>query len=76
MSLKTLSATAIKEALKTNGAAIVGIADIEGISETFEFEEKEFRKYSRAISIGVRLSDEIINGIINGPTKLMLNIIE
>jgi len=67
--MEGVTTTNIKKSLKGKGAAIVGIADIKTISETFGFEEKEFRKYSRAISIGVRLSDEIINGIINGPTE-------
>ncbi|MHA1243043.1 MAG: 4Fe-4S double cluster binding domain-containing protein [Candidatus Heimdallarchaeota archaeon] len=69
MNMEGVTAANIKKSLKGKGAAIVGIADIKTISETFGFEEKEFRKYSRAISIGVRLSDEIINGIINGPTE-------
>lgn len=55
--------------MKAKCATIVGIADIENIGTTFEFSEEEFSKYTRAISIGVRLSDEIINGIVNGPTE-------
>ncbi|MHA1187047.1 MAG: 4Fe-4S double cluster binding domain-containing protein [Candidatus Heimdallarchaeota archaeon] len=64
-----LTARYVKDSLKIKGAAIVGIANIEKFNETFEFDEKEFRKYKRSISIGVRLSDEIINGIVNGPTE-------
>jgi len=58
----------IKNDLKQKGASLVGIADITELKKTFGIKSSELRKYPRAISIGIRLSDDIINGIVNGPT--------
>lgn len=69
MNTKTISAKMIKNNLIADGATIVGIADISELKFSFGFKKSEFKKYTRAISIGVRLSDEIINGITDGPTN-------
>ncbi|NHJ46485.1 MAG: epoxyqueuosine reductase [Asgard group archaeon] len=63
-----ISSSELKDSLLADGASIVGIADIENLDEFFGFEESEFKKYTRAISIGVQLSDEIIDDIVDGPT--------
>jgi epoxyqueuosine reductase QueG len=68
MNANTISAKTIKNELKINGAAIVGIANIEEITKSFGFEEAEFKKYTRAISIGLKLPDSIIDNIEDGPT--------
>ena len=47
--------------LKDNGASLVGIADITVLKKTFGFSKRELKKYPRAISIAVQLSDPIRN---------------
>ena len=69
MSATSVTSEIIKRKLKAKGAALVGIADISNINEIFGFTKVEFRNYSRAVSIAIRLSDEIINGIKSGPTN-------
>ena len=59
----------IHHCLKTRDAAISGIADTNLLKQTFGLSKKELKKYPRAISIGVQLSDEIIDNIANGPTE-------
>jgi len=58
----------LKKFIFNNGASIVGIADLTVLND-FEHEPEVPRGFSRAISIGIRLSDEIINKITKGPTK-------
>ena len=63
-----ISSVEIKNDLNQKGASLVGIADITELKKTHGIRKREFRKYPRAISIGVRLSDDIIDGIADGPT--------
>ena len=63
-----ISSEAITNEIKRRGASLVGIADVTELKETQGIRRREFKKYSRAISIGFRLSDDIINGIADGPT--------
>ena len=68
MNSLVISSEVIKNYLKEKGASIIGIADITELRRTHGFNKKELKKYPRAISIGIRLSDEIIEGIAAGPT--------
>lgn len=63
-----ISSDVIKDELIRKGASLIGIANIAELKRTHRIKRKELRKYSRAISIGIRLSDEIVNGIDKGPT--------
>ncbi len=58
----------IHNCLKTRDAALSGIADTSLLKKTFGLTKKELKKYPRAISIGVKLPDEIIDRIKEGPT--------
>lgn len=58
----------LKKFILNNGASIVGIADLTLLND-YKHEPEVPKGFSRAISIGVRLSDEIINKITKGPTK-------
>lgn len=58
----------LKKFIFNNGASIVGIADLTVLND-YEHESEVPRGFSRAIAIGIRLSDEIINKITKGPTK-------
>ncbi len=69
MITELITSEEIKQCLKTRGAAIAGIADTSYLKKTFGLSRKELKKYPRAVSIGVQLSDEIINSISEGPTK-------
>ncbi|TET74270.1 MAG: epoxyqueuosine reductase [Candidatus Heimdallarchaeota archaeon] len=59
----------IRLCLESRDAALAGIADTSYLNETFGFSKKELKKYPRAISIGIQLSDEIIDNIREGPTE-------
>ena len=69
MITELITSEEIKQCLQTRGAAIAGIADTSYLKKTFGFSRKELKKYPRAVSIGVQLSDEIIDSISEGPTK-------
>jgi epoxyqueuosine reductase len=58
----------LKKFILNNGASTVGIADLTILND-YNHEPSVPREFSRAISIGIRLSDEIINKITKGPTK-------
>ncbi|MHA2358325.1 MAG: 4Fe-4S double cluster binding domain-containing protein [Candidatus Heimdallarchaeaceae archaeon] len=58
----------IKISLKSQGASLVGIADTTILNRTFGLNRRKLKNYPRAISIGVKLSDDIIDGISKGPT--------
>jgi epoxyqueuosine reductase QueG len=68
MKSKPISSSELKESILADGASIVGIADIENLEDNFEFDELELKKYARAISIGLKLPDSIIDNIEDGPT--------
>ena len=68
MSSEDAFSVGIKRNLKEKGASLVGIADISELKRTHGIKRKELEKYTKAISIGIHLSDEIIDGIANGPT--------
>ena len=59
----------IRNCLISRDAALVGIADTSSLKKTFGISKKVLKQYPRAISIGVKLSDEIIDSIKNGPTE-------
>ncbi|NPE07557.1 MAG: epoxyqueuosine reductase [Asgard group archaeon] len=58
----------IKKFILSNGASIVGIGDLTVLND-YKHDPEVPRGFSRAISMGIRLSDEIINKITKGPTK-------
>lgn len=58
----------LKKFILNNGASIVGIADLTVLND-YKHEPEVLRGFSRAISIGIGLTDEIINKITKGPTK-------
>lgn len=59
----------LKAYCKTNSANLVGIADLQPFRKRLPIvPENLIDPYYYAISIGIRLSDDIINGILNCPT--------
>ena len=55
----------------SNGASIFGVADLRKLKEDFShFPNDVIKKLDRAISIGFRLSDSIIDGIADRPTQI------
>lgn len=50
--------------------SLFGIADVTGIRENFYLPKKTVSKFDRAISLGKRLLDSVIDDIDNQPTKL------
>ena len=49
---------------------LFGVADVSGIKEEFVLSQNSLRGLNRGISLGVRLSAEILSEIENAPTKL------
>ncbi len=52
------------------GAALFGVADISGIKDSFLLKPEMLKDIDRAISVGLALSGEILEEIIDRPTKL------
>jgi len=52
-----------KNGLTSKGAALVGVADLTG------YVPYDLKKFTRGISIAIKLPDKIIDKIISGPTK-------
>ena len=52
-----------KNGLTSKGAALVGVADLTG------YVPFDLKKFTRGISIAIKLPDKIIDKIIIGPTK-------
>lgn len=55
---------------RDSGAALFGIADIRGVKKEFHFSGEILGDLDYAISIGLRLSDPILEEIIDKPTKI------
>jgi epoxyqueuosine reductase QueG len=53
--------------------SLFGVGDITGIREKFYLDEKTISRFDRAISLGKRLLDSIIDDIKDQPTKLYLH---
>lgn len=59
---------------KDNGIALFGVADIFGIVDSLHSDIQEpLKGLSRAISLGNRLSDRIMESLVDRPTKLYLH---
>lgn len=52
------------------GAALFGVASLEHINDRFHLTSETVRNLTRGISLGVRLSDSILEEIEDSPTKL------
>ncbi len=52
------------------GASLFGIADISAIREEFRLSEKLKKRFDRALSLGVRLIDSVLDDIEDAPTPL------
>ncbi len=52
------------------GAALFGVADVRAIKKEFHFSDEILKDLNYAITIGVRLSDVILDEIIDAPTKI------
>lgn len=52
------------------GAALFGTADIRPIKKEFHFPDEILEDLDYAVSIGLRLSDSILDGIVDAPTKI------
>ncbi|MFQ6050326.1 MAG: epoxyqueuosine reductase [Candidatus Hydrothermarchaeota archaeon] len=60
----------IKKYARNIGADLVGIADLKNVEGIKTIPENLLDGYSRAISVGVRYSNGILDGIVDGPTPL------
>jgi len=52
------------------GASLFGIADISAVRDEFRLAEKFIKRFDRAISLGVRLVDSVLDDIEDAPTPL------
>ncbi|MFX1317851.1 MAG: 4Fe-4S double cluster binding domain-containing protein [Promethearchaeota archaeon] len=53
----------LREKLIDRGASLIGVANLEGLLPS------SFDQFSQGVSIGVRLSDSIVDELLTGPTK-------
>jgi len=60
--------TAVKKRLTLKKASIIGIADLSILAD-YDYNLSVLKGFSRAVSIGLKLSDDIIDNLIDGPTK-------
>lgn len=60
----------LKNTARGLGAALVGIADVRRAKEGFHFSDEILKDLDYAISIGLRLSDVILEEIADAPTKI------
>jgi len=60
----------LKKVTLDSGASLFGVADIRHIKKEFHFPDEILKDLDYAISIGVRLSDGIVESIKDSPTKL------
>lgn len=60
----------LKKFCTTEGADLFGVADISGAKEGFMLGAKALEKLDRAVCLGVRLSQGVLNEISNQPTRL------
>jgi epoxyqueuosine reductase QueG len=61
----------LKDLAHRNGATVFGVAEADGLLEAFPLLSDTVRRgMRRAISIGIRLSDRILDEIVDGPTHL------
>jgi epoxyqueuosine reductase len=51
-------------------ADLFGVADISGIKKEFAISEKLLKKLDKAICLGMRLSEAVLEDIVNAPTRL------
>lgn len=53
-----------------SGASLFGVASLEGLKDQFDLPREVLKDLTRGISIGVRLSDKVLEEIVDKPTKL------
>ena len=67
---KELDYKKLKEVSLGNGADLFGVADIQDIKKDFVISSKVTKRLNKAISLGVRLQEAILEEITIAPTKL------
>lgn len=60
----------LKEFAVNQGADLFGVADISGIKDSFLLSPKILNKFDKAICIGIRLSESVLEEMEGGPTRL------
>ncbi|MBU1933141.1 MAG: hypothetical protein KKC66_04495 [Candidatus Omnitrophica bacterium] len=60
----------LKSLVFDSGAALFGVADITAVKKDFHFSDAILKDLDYAISIGIRLSDPILDEIKDAPTKI------
>ncbi|MFH1782081.1 MAG: hypothetical protein ABH848_00490 [Candidatus Omnitrophota bacterium] len=70
MEKRTFSKKELKDLSVSLGAALFGIADVKTVKEEFHFSSEILEDLDYAISIGLRLSDVILDDIVDHPTKI------
>jgi len=67
---KNKSYSALKKFCQNLGADLFGVADISKTKNDFMLSGKIMEKLDKAVSLGIRLSGSILEGIFDSPTKL------
>ena len=64
------NADLLKQSGRALGFSLVGIADISSVRDGFHLPEKILRRYGRAVSLGKRLVDGVLEDLVDHPTPL------
>lgn len=70
MKKKTESTAGLREFVLREGAALFGVAETAAVREWLNLSPETLSGLERAVSIGVHLSDRVLEDIVEGPTKL------
>jgi epoxyqueuosine reductase QueG len=62
--------TALKKFAEAQGVDLFGVADISKVKKDFQLSQETLSKLDRAICLGIRLSQSVLDEIFNAPTKL------
>lgn len=73
MSKETVNRDLLDKKAKELGFSLFGVADITGIRDKFYLDRKTISRFDRAVSLGKRLLDSILDDIQNLPTTLYLH---
>lgn len=60
----------LKKFANAQGIELFGVADIEKVKDTFSISERLLQKLDKAVCLGMRLSESVLEEISSGPTRL------
>jgi len=68
--MKSKNYLILKKFAQTQGIDLFGVADISSVKKDFQLSQETLSKLDRAVCLGIRLSQSILDEIFNAPTRL------